>query len=480
MQWPERLSQTVAAIASLAIVPVDFRVNNRAFNQFDWGVVKMVAWTSHGEIIEAFYRHKLDNAFEMKEVNSIIPLLRLPEATKKRYFSSRLVEEDDLDDFVVEDDFENEYAEQRNSELVETMQEATHVFSSATEIRLWETILDYATLQSDEDFRPAISDSFNRASQQYGDSWNEFFPLLTLANLLKEPRVLDLEAASQNMDHWISWISAADNIYVQPTKSHSTSPFAASEATSLLTFYDAFLAAYITPLSPHVRNRNRVNREKIVRQTATDAFLSGIGLRSRQEILESDDGPQAPAQSLSSQPFMLTTSTVSARSAVSRLRTYAVFKSEADPLPEKASVTISKILDHLPTTIDSDPTNYSYETATKQIQDAQDEEAELSLDPRERAKLKREAAKRLRSLGKQTQFSQDIQVQRSMPPSVTNRHFRAPTVPGREFQSSQPAVPASSQSQGYSGRMFNMSQPERGVHGTRPVKKKAPKPTPGF
>ncbi|KAK5055435.1 hypothetical protein LTR84_013185 [Exophiala bonariae] len=479
LQWPEALRGKVATITGLTIVPVDFRVNNRAFNRLDWGVVKFVAWTTHGEIIEAFYRYKIGNGIETKEANDVIPLLPLPKTTKNRYFSGRLVEENDLDDFVVEDGLAFEYEVQRNGELMEVMRKDAHAFSSAPGSRFWETILNYETLKNDEDFRPVISDSFNQASQQYTDLVDESLPLSTLANLLKEPRILDLEAASQNMDNWIKWIGASEEIHIQPTKIHLTTLPTEVGTGSLLTLYDTFLFTYITPLSPHITNRNRVNREKIVRQTATDAFLSGLGLRSRLKVEGNDNDPQSPTQLLSSQTSVPTISNVSAQSAVSRLRAYATFRSEADAPPEKVGVMISTILDHLPGTIDSDPTNYSYEITNKRIQNAQDEEAELSLDPRERAKIKREAAKRLRNLGKQAQFSQQVQTQRSMIPSVTNHHL-APRLPGREIQSSQPAVPAPSQSQGDGPGMLTMSQPVKGVHGMRPLKKKTPKATPGF
>lgn len=487
LQWPKTLKERVKAILNLAIVPVDFRVNNRDLNTLEWGVVKMVASTFDGEVHEAFYRHKIDSVPRVKEDNNVVALSQLPEAIQKRYLSSRLVEDDDLDDFIVRDETEDDYGQGINSKLVEALNTDALALSQGTESRLWGRILDYETLQGDEDHRPTIPESLNQVSQRLTGPWNKALPMSTLARLLREPRVLDLETASQDMDQWLSMIRAADHMHIQATSSHSRTLLADIQTTSLLAFYDTYLLTYISSLSPHVTDRNRVNREKIVRQAATDAFLSGIGLLLRRQSPDAENEIQSPDSQmhpsylplLSSQSFASATPAVPDDSAVSRLHTFANFRQSAAPPLLKASVTVSNILGHLPTTINNDPTTYSYETTNKKIQEAQDEEAELSLDPRERARVRKQAAKRLRNLGKQVQFSQDIHTQRSMPPIVTNRRL-APALPGREFRSSQPAVPDSSQSLGQGAAMVNMSQPERGVHGTRPAKKKAAKAMPGF
>lgn len=487
LQWPKTLSERVKAIVNLAIVPVEFRVNNRDLNVLEWGVVKMVACTFDGEVVEAFYRHQIGSVPRVKEDNDTVALSQLPEAIKKRYLSSRLVEEDDMDDFVIRDKTEDDCGQIINSVLVKSLQTDALATSRGTESRLWGRVLDHETLQSDEDHRPTIAESLNQVSRRLTGPWNKALPMSTLARLLREPRVLDLETASQDMDQWLSMIRAADHMHIQATGSLARTPLAAIETTSLLTFYDKYLLTYITSLSPHVTDRNRVNREKIIRQAAADAFLSGVGLLSRRQILNTEKEIQSPDSQmhpshlplLSSQSNVSTTPAAPDDSAVSRLHIFATFReSAALPLP-KASMTVSNILGHLPTTINNDPTAYSYETINKKMQDAQDEEAELSLDPRERARVRKQAAKRLRNLGKQVQFSQDMYTKRSMPPIVTNRRLASP-LPGREFRSSQPAVPESSQSLGQGPGMINMSQPERGIHGTRPAKKKAAKAMPGF
>lgn len=300
-----------------------------------------------------------------------------------------------------------------------------------------------------------------------------------MSYLFKEPRILDLEAASQSVDRWISTLEVVDHISIQPTNSNSESLLNEFRKSSLLTVYESYIVAYINPLSPNVTDRIRVNREKIVRQTAADAFFGGIALRSSHEAVENEDlmqssTPQAGLsrlQSDSSQPLLSTIPPLVEEPIVSRLRIYTTFRREVPPLLLTTSVAMSNVLSHLPNTIGDDPTAYSYETTNKKIQNAQDVEAELSLGPRERRQVRKQAAKRLRDLEKLAKISQEVQSQRSKLPGVTNRTF-GPTLPGREIRSSQPAVPESSQGKIQGASELNMTQPERGAYGTRPQKKK--------
>ncbi|KEF52789.1 uncharacterized protein A1O9_11206 [Exophiala aquamarina CBS 119918] len=482
LQWPKRLCGRVKTITNLVTVPLTSRVNNHEPDELNLGVINLVAWTSQGTMVEAFYRHGLEDiSGKKKEVKGEFhfPLL---EPTSQPYLSSRFVDEDDLDNFVVSDETETENEWTTFKPPEPALHKDTRALSYRAEILQWDDVLDDIALQSDERNRPTVTESFERLYQRGTRLCDGLGPISTLSYQLRVPRILDLEAASQRVDEWINTVQATSHVFVQPTNSYSKSLLYAIGETSLLTVYNAYLSAYITPLSSHVSDRNRVNREKIVRQATADAFFSSIILRTDIQISEAEDTAEAaPGQvdssdlpQHSSQPLVSTTPSLCPESIVSRLCSYTTFKRESSQLLSTSGVAISKLLEHLPTTIDSDPTSYSYEATNKKIQDAQDEEAELSLDARERRKIRRQSTKRLKALEKQTKYSQEVQAGRAMIPSVTNRRL-APILPGREVRSSQPGILDSSPGQSQAAPVLNMSQPERGAYETRPSLKKRAK-----
>lgn len=482
LQWPKGFCERMKSITNLVIVPVDSRVNNCPPDKLGWSIVMLLAWTSRGELVEAFYRHKLGNVSTTRKESDGLSLLRFPDPIKQLYLSNRFVDEDDLDNFVVEEETDRDREQAISNDLASAFHKDAQAVSHSAENRSWDHLLDHGTLQSNEENRPSVIESLDQVSERIGRLWNDLLPISTLSYLFKGPRILDLEAASQSVDGWLRSLQGADHVSIQPTTSHLESLLNEFGKTSLLTFYEAYLVMYINPLAPNVTDRIRVNREKIVRQTAADAFFGGIALRSNNEAAETEDIMQSstPQEDLSrvqlqsSQRLMATIPPLVKEPIVSRLRSYTTFRREGPPLLLTSTSAISNILDHLPNTIIDDPTTYSYEATNKKIQNAQDEEAELLLDPRERRQVRRQAAKHLRDLEKLAKFTQDVQSQRSKLPGVTNHTF-GPTLPGREIRSSQPAVPESSQGQGQGASELNMTQPERGAYGTRPQKKKKSK-----
>lgn len=478
-QWPKSLCERAKSITNLVIVPANSPVNNHQPDKLELGVVKLVAWTSQGDTIEAFYRQGQENISATTEEAAGNFLLAPLSSTSQPYLSSRFVDEDDLDNFMVEDDTEGEGEWTAYNDSKPALQKEVQILSHRAASLQWDNILDERALQSDEKSRPGVAESLDRLYPRGTRLWDGSSPISTLSYLLRAPRILDLETASQSVDKWINTIQATGHVFIQPVNSHTKSLLYEIRHTNLLTLYNTFLFAYIAPLSPLVTDRIRVNREKIVRQAAADAFFGGMALRSKDHASETEDIHQASAKEVdssdlqlySSQPPMATSQPLAQEPIVSRLCSYTTFKRENPPILSTSSIPISNILEHLPNTINSDPKTYSYEATNKKIQNAQDEEAELLLNTRERRKFRRQSTKRLKALEKQTKYSQEVQLGRSMPPSVTNRRL-APTLPGREVRSSQPGAPESSQSQGQGTSMHNMSQPERGAYGTRPPMKR--------
>ena len=465
------------------IIPADSRVNNRQPDEIESGVVKLVAWTSQGDMIQALYRHGPEGIPATTEEPSE-QCHRLPlEPTSQTYLSSKFVDEDELDHFIIEDQIGTQDAEIAYAGSKLALHGDVQILPHRTASLQWDNILDDKTLQSDGKNRPSASESLDSLYSRGPRALDHSFLISTLSHLLGAPRILDLEAATQSLDEWLSSIQVTDQISIQPINSHSKSLLYKIQGTTLLAIYNSFLLAYIDSLLWQVTNRIRVNREKIVRQVTADALFSGIALRRKASVSETGKILQTSPEQVvssdpplySSQPLMGTSPSLAQELIVGRLRNYAKFKRESPPMLSKNSISISNILEHLPNTINSDPQTYSYEAANQRIQNAQDEEGELSLDARERRKVIRQSTKRQKALEKQAKYTRAVQSERLVPPSVSSRRL-APALPGREVQSSQPGVPESSQGQGQSqsqgAPMLNMSQPERGVHGTRPLSRK--------
>jgi RNA polymerase I-specific transcription initiation factor RRN6 len=193
------------------------------------------------------------------------------------------------------------------------------------------------------------------------------------------------------------------------------------------------------------------------------------------ELSSSPPEAQAGAlQAVSSQPSTSQSPGVEEEPAVSRLRSYAAFRERVPPLRLSHQASTSNILAHLPDRIDEDPAEYSYRATNDRLKLVEQEVAAQSLDPRERRKATRQAARLQKRLEKTAKIGQEVMMQQRMLPGVASLG-RGIGLPGREIQSSQVAVPDSSQGLGQSQVIpgLTMTQPERGAFGTRPMKMKA-------
>lgn len=472
----------MGVVSDIFICPVDFTVQNKSSAELDSCLVQLVAYTVHGELVEALYRHHLGGFGSTKRMVKEGLTLPLPRSAMSDLSqSARFIFDDgldDLDDFVVADDTEEEHTDNGGNALG-----MAPLGSDARElpVRNWKHLLEHDILQGNKNDALTFELSLHQATERFEQLQmaHEMNRMCLMSDLVKMPRVVDVEQDSEFADLWLDNLESQGAFSVERISDMHSAGLQDSAPPSLLRIYDDLMSAYIESLGPQVIDRNRVNRERLVRQIASDVFLGNLILRQR-KILEvskspnteavSDqigpqgDEPERPSVSQSPQP--------SEEPAVSRLRRYASFRHEVPPLLLSNHARISQILEHIPEAIEEDPAQYSYQQTNQKLKLAQEEMATQSLDPRERRKAVRQASRLQRKLEKTAQISREVMSQRSVLPGITSVGARGGfTLPGRDIQSSQLAGPASSQSQdGVPG--LTMTQPERGVFGTRPVKKK--------
>ncbi len=377
--------------------------------------------------------------------------------------------------------------------------------------RDWHHLLEYDVLQFHQHSRSSFDVLLRTAVVKYESlQLRHGTPGVQLmSDLVDQPHLVDVEQDSEAADDWLRSIAGRDDISVEAIGFNADTLSSNSPPTSLLDLYEYLCLLYVGPLGPRLPDRSRVNREKLVREVVADAFLGNLILRpgSRAVVDIADAGeaqpelatemrssppqPQSedesqPASS-SSRPPSSQNPLVEEEELVRRLRAYATFRQPVLPL-----FASHNVLAHIPDSIEEDPRDYSYQSVNQKLKLAQEETAAMSLDPRERRKAERQAARLQRKLEQKAKLSQEVMRQRAMLPSVsistTSLGRGMMNLPGREVQSSQAvAIQASSQgpSQSQAGiPMLNMTQPERGVYGTRSLKLKGKgkgsKSKPGF
>ncbi len=289
-------------------------------------------------------------------------------------------------------------------------------------------------------------------------------------------------------------------------------PSARSTTGRLTSIYDAIVRTHLTPLSPQTPDRVRVNKERLGRRVTADLLLASTAIFPAPTTRTGDMNQDTVSERATSQPTQASsssalttsrpTSTTAATTAspateedliITRLRQYATISPpSAVPLSLSTNPTLTSILRHLPTSPHTHPATYNYRATERTLAAEQQKETAIAAsraDPRawkraEKARVARERREEIRR-----RAAEEIKAERSGMPMVVGSQFgtgMATQMGGfgenhgeREVQSSQvkggPAWDglAGSSSQGKlagygHGQDMPVTQPERGVFGTRP------------
>jgi RNA polymerase I-specific transcription-initiation factor len=282
--------------------------------------------------------------------------------------------------------------------------------------------------------------------------------------------------------------------------------------SGLSSTYDAFVAVHLTPLSPQIPDRVRVNKERLARKVSADLLLASTATFSRftvpTDVIEGDvlskratpqpalsatfpeNSAPRPASDLTTTITTITKTPISATAEedtlLSRLRNYTTISPTSSF--SISNPTLTSILRHLPTSPFTDPQTYNYRATERTLAAEHEEEVAIAAglaDPRarrraEKARVRREEAKR-------RAIEEAVSRQRAPPMLLSSQVPVGNFGHGvREVQSSQVRAtvwdgdpgPSHGQASGHgqedeSRRDMQMqmpsTQPERGVFGTKLV-----------
>lgn len=492
----------MSTVNGIALYPIDFTIEGRSSTQPEYGLFKLIACTDDGKVVEALYKHSssfdehgsthstpepdsavLDPAEQTLERHDSPQIIRLslPATNTNRILSTKFVKKDDLNDFVVDDDNDRDYLACEEESI---SRDHMGLPDDRRRWREWQRLLDHDLIRLKE-FPPLpLKDLLDNGLIIFEGllMQNDAPRLQLVSRLVGEHQILDVEQDSESARIWLEALKMRRDILIE-----STSFASVSTDETVQQVYENYYLLYVESLGTQITDRNRVNRERFIRQLIGDAFLGTLILRpdtkgSNESLPDTDSSPrpdngilssalETDHGAVSSKPLSLQSPAAAAEELiVTRLRDYCTFQDQVPPLSLSQQAGISNVLAHLPDSIDDDPAEYSYQSTNQRLKLAQEERAAQSLDPRERRKAMKEAARLQRRLDKTLKMTQEVAIQRTLLPSITTAG-RGIVLPGREAQSSQGVAPASSQSQ---GGIFavSMTQPERGAFGTRPTKAK--------
>ncbi|OAP54402.1 hypothetical protein AYL99_11503 [Fonsecaea erecta] len=494
-QLPQQLKERMTDVSDITMCPVAFSTQSQPAGTIRFGLMKLVACLETGEIIEALYKHELGLFGRSNQVPETVSHLSIPRALDNNPISAKYVTDEDLDDFVVPDDEAiGDYARETDS----AQPASENPQSGSPSSRDWQRLLQYEPFKENND----DSMSFGSALRQVTDRLlngpkgeNKKVPLHLMSDLAERCRITDVEHDSQIADQWFDALALEASTSVAPVAGNVGGVPMFPRRNLLLDLYEGSVRTYVESLSDQVTDRSRVNRERLVRQIVGDVFFGAFtsAFETAAAPLSASPRPnwtstqasQAASPSIgldSDDPESSQAPTPEAlpeteEAAFTRLRRYVTFRDEEPALLLKNPQNSSNILAHLPNSIEEDPADYSYQQTNQKLKLAQEEMAAESLDPKERKKALRTAARLQRRLEKTQLMSQEVMMRRNLLPGISS----GPKTSGlstREVQSSQPAVPSSSQTIGQGqGRIpeFSMTQPERGAYGTRQAEKKSKK-----
>jgi RNA polymerase I-specific transcription-initiation factor len=345
-------------------------------------------------------------------------------------------------------------------------------------------------------------------------------PELALLSELMSLRlhVGDIDDDSDKFEHFTSSTnSQQDRVKVlEQVRCESSLPSGLSSA------YDAIVAIHLTPLSPQIPDRVRVNKERLARTVSADLLLASTAICPRFSIPTDFSAGDTLSKRATSQPTL--DAPVTAESAPrpasdpsTITKTPTIATAEEDPLltrlrdyttisPTSSSTfsnpTLASILRHFPTSPYTDPKTYNYRVTERTLAAEHEEEIAIAAglaDPRarrraEKARLRREEAKRRateeavsrkrappRLLSSQAQVGDSGHGEREVQSSqVRGTIWDGDPGPSQGQESrqgqgqgqGQRQGQGQGQGQGYGSRQdmqmqMPMTQPERGAFGTR-------------
>ena len=412
------------------------------------------------------------SAIQDRDKSNAIPL---PFKSDVRSRSSKYVDLEELDDFIVHD----------GKDMLHTYTNMSLESHEKVRSKQDKTVLKLGDWR--EVYEPAIGESTNRPPSKridFDDYVQAIYTMLEESastepsiRLLSElssplPLVADVEASSAAITFLIERSTINDQV---PATIHSFPRRLRSE--NVLECYNSLVSHWLSPLPLGLPDRIRVTMERLARQVAADLTLASSAIKPSarrfvtqavQEKIYPDSAPQAAVPSTSSidgvltgiaphsQPASSHPSVVEEHPACLRLRSYTTVSSNA--VTTAAPASVFAMLAHLPSATVIDPSTYDWRATEATVAAEQDEGSE-KFDARARRRAEKFAQAKHKRTQLQIKTAEELDRQR-VAPAIGSSQMVLPT---REMQSSQ----VMTLKQNVPGDPGPMTQPERGTFGTR-------------
>ena len=344
---------------------------------------------------------------------------------------------------------------------------------------LWTAINASEDVVDRPDFEVVLQDTWRDLSMKSQS------PSITLVSDSIEPRstMLDLEEASTALQKLLTRHSheSGSGLYLLPLQ-----PLASYDGVDLLDKYSAMLSSWLTPSGPSIPDRNRVNKERLIRSIATEQVLASVAVR---KVATDDQGqPSSPttlppwySSQLSSQTSNDDPPPTTEEPALSRLRAYTTF-TPPQPQPPLSTVHhhLISILAHLPTSLRdptlSNPATYSLRAIDELLAEDAREANFAALTAAEQRRTARERERQERGAEAMRVLSQRVEEESQVPGIMTGGSSSQPVgrmamrgarkKAGGGFGNGD--VGSSQLGGGGASQDISMTQPVAGAFGNRP------------
>jgi RNA polymerase I-specific transcription-initiation factor len=442
--------------------------------------------------------------------------LELPNGTSRRQLSSKHLDRVALGDFVVPDDLVEWIGCSTETQYESIPRDPKSTQRSRAPPSLdWQDIYNHVINEGNGSAliaRMNMSPFLSRLSEHLNQA--RLSDIALLSELMScRLHIGDIDHDSDKFERFTSTINLQQDSMkmLERVTSESLLP------SGLSSVYDAIAAVHLSPLTPQIPDRVRVTKERLVRRVSADLLLASTAIYRRStfptDVIYGDTlSKRATSQRTlyassvgqsASRPASLpttttakqqTTATVEEDPLLTRLRNYTTISPISSSI--MSNPTLNSILRHLPTSPYTDPKTYNYRATERTIAAEHEEEVAIAAglaDPKarrkaEKARVKREEARR--------RAAEEIVSRQRAPPMLLSSQVQVGNFGHgvREVQSSQvrgtvwEGDPGSSQGQASGQRQgqgqghgqgqgyrsgpemqmqMPMTQPERGVFGTR-------------
>lgn len=475
---------------------------------------KLFALYDNLSIVEHLYA-SCEPGFGLTAGASFSSILRLPIHISRRRLRSNSNNDEELGEFVVPDNSDEDDDYSRGMEGQQGFGDPQRQRPTVQERPSldWQDIYAYLTHESRFSALKTqikMDSLLGRLSDHWDEAKRSGMPLLSEI-MPCQLYITDVDDESEHFEDVISTFNSEHNRGIKLERL----PILASDgrkAGRLSSIYDGIITIHLTALQPQAPDRLRVNRERLARRVTAHLLLASTTIcpcptastaavngETTREVATSQPSIQppagAPTASRSASTIHATASIAAPEDPIlTRLRKYTTISPlSSAPLICSTNPIVSSILRHLPTSHDVDPRTYNWRATERTIAAEQEEQmafAAVSADPRARKRAEKAKLARMRREESRRRAVEEIASSQRAPPKILSSSqlgnigggvgmARETGLRGehggREVQSSQlgatgwDGLAGSSQGQGQGhGMQMPMSQPERGLFGTRP------------